>query len=95
MNGVEDRVDVLYRDAASLAETFDLIAANLTAKMLIKLRPRLIDLLGRGGFLVMSGIIEQHREDIEHHFFTEPFVVHRTIMEKEWLCYVLINEGYR
>ncbi|HOF06354.1 MAG TPA: 50S ribosomal protein L11 methyltransferase [Syntrophales bacterium] len=95
MNGVEDRVDVLYRDAASLAETFDLIAANLTAKMLIKLRPRLIDLLGRGGFLVMSGIIEQNREDIEHHFFTEPFVVHRTIMEKEWLCYVLINEGYR
>ena len=43
----------------------------------------------------MSGIIEQNREDMEHHFFAEPFAVHRTIMEKEWLCYVLINEGYR
>jgi len=95
MNGVEDRVDVLYRDAATLAETFDLIVANLTAKMLIKLRPRLIDLLNRGGFLVISGIIEQNKDDIEHHFLAEPFLVHRTIIEKEWRCYVLLNEGYR
>jgi len=95
MNGVEDRVDVLYQDAATLAETFDLIAANLTARMLIKLRPRLIDLLSRGGFLILSGIIEQNREDIEHHFLAEPFVAHRTIIEKEWRCYVLLNEGYR
>ena len=95
MNGVEDRVDVLYQDAATLAETFDLIAANLTARMLIKLRPRLIDLLSRGGFLILSGIIEQNREDIEHHFLAEPFVAHRTIIEKEWRCYVLRNEGYR
>jgi len=95
MNGVEDRVDVLYQDAATLAETFDLIAANLTARMHIKLRPRLIDLLSRGGFLILSGIIEQNREDIEHHFLAEPFVAHRTIIEKEWRCYVLRNEGYR
>ncbi|MBP8980913.1 MAG: 50S ribosomal protein L11 methyltransferase [Syntrophobacterales bacterium] len=95
MNGVEDRVAVVCRDVAAISETFDLLVANLTAKMLIKLRPRLIDLLGRGGFLIMSGIIEQNREDMEHHFFAEPFAVHRTIMEKEWLCYVLINEGYR
>jgi len=95
MNGVEDRVDVRYRDAASLAETFDMIVANLTAKMLVKLRPRFIDLLGRDGFLVISGIIEQNREDVEHHFFAEPFAVHRVITEKEWLCYVLVNAGYR
>ncbi|MCK9196861.1 MAG: 50S ribosomal protein L11 methyltransferase, partial [Syntrophales bacterium] len=71
------------------------IVANLTAKMLIKLREHLISLLRKGGVIVISGIIEQNREDIEHHFFAEPFVVHRTITEKEWLCYVLTKEGYR
>ncbi len=95
MNGVEERVTVLYRDVATIHETFDLIVANLTAKMLVKLRPQLISLLSRGGYLVMSGIIEQNREDMEHNFFAEPFAVHRTITEKEWLCYVLVNEGYR
>lgn len=95
MNGVEDRVDVIPQDVTTIHEIFDLIVANLTAKMLIKLRPHLISLLRRGGVVVMSGIIEQNREDMEHHFFTEPFVVQRTITEKEWICYVLTKEGYR
>jgi ribosomal protein L11 methyltransferase len=94
-NGVEDKVEVVHCDVTTIHDTFDLIVANLTAKMLIKLRPHLISLLGRGGFVVMSGIIEQNRDDMEHHFFTEPFVVHRTITEKEWVCYVLTKEGYR
>jgi ribosomal protein L11 methyltransferase len=94
-NGVEDKVDVIYQDVTTIHETFDLIVANLTAKMLIKLRAHLISLLKRGGVVVMSGIIEQNREDMEHHFFAEPFVVQRTITEKEWLCYVLTKEGYR
>ncbi|MDQ1278602.1 MAG: ribosomal protein methyltransferase, partial [Thermodesulfobacteriota bacterium] len=94
-NGVEDKVDVVYQDVTTIQETFNLIVANLTAKMLIKLRPQLISLLKRGGVVVMSGIIEQNREDMEHHFFAEPFVVQRTITEKEWLCYVLTKEGYR
>ncbi|MCX5828663.1 MAG: 50S ribosomal protein L11 methyltransferase [Deltaproteobacteria bacterium] len=95
MNGVEDKVEVVHRDVETIHETFDLIVANLTAKMLIKLRPHIISLLRKGGVIVMSGIIEQNREDIEHHFFAEPFVVQRTITEKEWLCYVLTKEGYR
>ncbi|MDI9570096.1 MAG: 50S ribosomal protein L11 methyltransferase [Pseudomonadota bacterium] len=95
MNDVEDRVDVLHRDVVTLSESFDLIVANLTAKMLLKLRPRLVDLLRRGGFLVISGIIEQDTEGIEYHFLAEPFALHRTIVEKEWRCYVLLNEGGR
>jgi ribosomal protein L11 methyltransferase len=94
-NGVEDKVDVVHQDVTTIHETFDLIVANLTAKMLIKLRSHLISLIRRGGFVVMSGIIEQNRDDIEHHFFAEPFIVERTITEKEWLCYVLTKEGYR
>ena len=95
MNGVEDNVEVVHRDVETIHDTFDLIVANLTAKMLIKLRPHIISLLRKGGVIVMSGIIEQNREDIEHNFFAEPFVVLRTITEKEWLCYVLTKEGYR
>ena len=48
-----------------------------------------------GGYIVISGIIEQNKPDIEAHFPGDSFPVHRLITEKEWLCYVLKKEGSR
>jgi len=93
INHVEDRVAAVTRNVVALHESFDLIVANLTAKALIKLRPHLASLLAPGGFLIISGIIEQNREDMEDHFLAEPFALHRTVTEKEWLCYVLRSEA--
>jgi ribosomal protein L11 methyltransferase len=95
INQVDDRIEVRDCDVATLTESFDLIVANLTAKVLIKLRPHLIRRLLPGGYLVISGIIEQNRPDIESHFPGDSFAVHRLITEKEWLCYVLKKEGGR
>ena len=66
--------------------------ANLTAKVLIKYRSHIASLLDSGGILIISGIIEQNKEDIESHFFGEPFMPQRTLQEKEWLCYILKKE---
>ncbi len=41
INQVEDRVEIADLDVATLTEPFHLIVANLTAKILIKLRPHL------------------------------------------------------
>lgn len=95
INQVDDRVEIRDCDVATLTESFHLIVANLTAKMLIKLRPHLIRRLLPGGYLVISGIIEQNRPDIESHFPGDSFTIHRLITEKEWLCYVLRKEGGR
>lgn len=93
INQVEDRVEIANRDVATLTEPFHLIVANLTAKILIKLRPHLGRLLWPGGYLVISGIIEQNKPDIETHFLGSAFTLHRLITEKEWVCYVLKKEG--
>jgi ribosomal protein L11 methyltransferase len=95
VNQVEDRVEVLNRDAAALSETFHLIVANLTAKIHLKLRGHFNRLLAPGGYLVISGIVEQNRPDIEAHFLNGVFSLHRLITEKEWVCYVLKSEGRR
>jgi len=91
VNQVEDRVAIADRDVATLAESFELIVANLTAKILIELRPSLVRLISPDGYLVISGIIEQNRPDIEAHFLGNAFSLHRLITEKEWGCYVLKN----
>lgn len=94
INAVEDRVKIVKGDVAAIHDTFNLIVANLTAQGLIRLRPQFLKLLERGGFLVISGIIDVNREDIEAHFLAEPLAIHRTISEKEWYCYVLKSAGF-
>jgi ribosomal protein L11 methyltransferase len=95
VNQVEDRVEVLNRDVATVSEAFHLIVANLTAKIHLKLRAHFTRLLAPGGYLVISGIVEQNRPDIESHFLNGAFSLHRLITEKEWVCYVLKSEGRR
>lgn len=93
INQVEDRVEIVNRDVASIKETFNLIIANLTAQVLIKQRTHLLNLLEQGGFLVISGILEQNKCDIEAKFLADPLVSVRVISEKEWVCYVLRHKG--
>lgn len=93
INDVEDRVTVVNQDVATIHERFDLIVANLTAKILLKHRSHLISLLGPDGYLVISGIIEQNREEIENHFITPPLTSQQVITEKEWICHVLKKRG--
>ena len=95
VNRVEERVTVVHRDIAALVETFPLIVANLTAKILGELYPHLVRLVAPGGRLVIAGIIEQDRPDIEARFLGASFTLHRLITEKEWVCYILKKVGGR
>ena len=95
INRVEDRVTVSGRDIAELTEPFHLIVANLTAKILIELYPHLVRLVSPGGYLVISGIIEQNKPDIEARFLSDSFPIHHLLNEKEWVCYLLKKAGER
>lgn len=92
INHVEDRVSVRQEEISTLKGTYNLIVANLTANLLIKLRKKLISLLRPGGYLILSGIIDQNRRDMEAHFFHDPLILHSTITDKEWVCYVMKKE---
>ncbi|MBN1614430.1 MAG: 50S ribosomal protein L11 methyltransferase [Deltaproteobacteria bacterium] len=93
INGVQDRVEIINRDVTTIREPFDLIVANLTSKLLLKLRDHLTSLTDGQGYLVISGIIEQNRSDIEEHFLSDAFITRNIITEKEWICYALQKKG--
>lgn len=93
INHVDDRVEVVNGDVTAIHEPFDLIVANLTAKILLKLRPHLMSITAPGGYLVISGILDQNRDDIESHFLAGKFVPRQVITEKEWVCCVLRKGG--
>lgn len=89
INRVEERVTITCREIAELTDPFHLIVANLTAKILIELYPHLVRLARPGSYLVISGIMEQNRPEIEAHFPGGSFSTHRLITEKGWICYLL------
>ncbi len=89
VNDVEACLHILNKDAATIAEPRNLIIANLTSKLLMKLHARLVKLLLPDGYLIISGIIEQDRPAIEEHFCALPLACHKVLTEKEWVCYVL------
>jgi ribosomal protein L11 methyltransferase len=95
INHVEDKVAIINRDVTTIHEPFDLIVANLTAKILMRLRTHLMSLIENDGYLVISGIIDQNKSDIELHFLTAGFVLHNIITEKEWVCYIFQKKGNR
>jgi len=93
INHVGDRVKVINCDVNTIHEPFNLIVANLTAKILIKIRSHLTALIEKNGYLVVSGIIDQNRNDIESHFLTGSFILGDVITEKEWICCVFHKNG--
>lgn len=93
INHVEDKVTVINCDVHAIHDSFNLVVANLTAKMLIRLRTHLLSLLEDHGYLIISGIIDQNRNDIEAHFMADQFYLHRMLTEKEWVCYIFRKRG--
>ncbi|NPU84807.1 MAG: 50S ribosomal protein L11 methyltransferase [Syntrophaceae bacterium] len=93
INQVSERVAVVNRDVSTIRDSFNLIVANLTAKLLLKLRSHLTSLLEDGGWLILSGILEQQRGTIEEHFITDRLTVQRLVTEKEWICFALKKGG--
>jgi ribosomal protein L11 methyltransferase len=92
INKVEDRINIFNKDVLMYDDTFNLIVANLTAKTLIKFRDHLISMTETGGYLVLSGIIDQDRKVVEELFVTDDVSLHSVITEKEWVCYLLKKE---
>ena len=93
INAVEDRIKICNKDAAQMSQPRNLIIANLTAKLLLKMRPHLVRQLLPGGYLIISGIIEADVPAMEEHFMVAPLVQYRRLTEKEWVCCVLRKEN--
>ena len=93
INNVESSLHISNKNVATINEPRNLIIANLTAKLLLNLRPHLIQLLLPEGYMIISGIIELDAKNIEEHFSADPLTTYKVITEKEWVCYVLRKGG--
>lgn len=92
LNQVAEKMEIRNRSLSSLRRQSNLILANLTAKTLLELYADLESLLAPGGYLVISGIIEQQSREIEASFSRPPLSIRRIMRSEEWRCYVIKKE---
>jgi len=92
LNQVAEKMEVSNLPLSLLRHRFNLILANLTAKTLLELSANLESLLTPGGYLIISGIIEQQSQEIEKCFSCPPLQLWHILKSDEWRCYVIKKE---
>jgi ribosomal protein L11 methyltransferase len=87
-NGVGDRIraDVgSVGPGAPFAGTYDLVLANIIARVLIELADGLADAVRPGGTLVLSGVIEPREADVRAAFDARGIVFERRDQIEDWI----------
>ncbi len=84
-NGYRDAIRVTAEKLETLPGKYDLIVANIMAEENIRLKGAFIDHLETGGFLILSGILEEKRALVCDHFAVSPLRLLDSRQQDEWV----------
>ena len=85
INGVESKVKVVRSDLLSDADLKgDIVLANITGEILVRLAPTIINYLNYSGTLILSGIIESRLKMVVDAFTAQGLKLRKKIREGEW-----------
>jgi ribosomal protein L11 methyltransferase len=86
-NGMRDRIEADTTPVAAIDETFDVVIANIEARVLVELAPVLHARVGADGILLLSGILVGQESDVTRAF--PSLVLRNSETEGEWIMLVL------
>lgn len=92
LNNLSDSVECGVVPLESLAESFDIILANILAEELVRLAPHLAARLNQGGALILSGILAEKEALVRRGFDAQPLHYCQTASDGEWVA-MLYRKG--
>lgn len=95
-NGVADRIDVRLGSVGAgepFQDRYDVVLANIIARILIELVDGIVDATKPGGSIVLAGIIQQREADVIAAFETRGARVVNRRQHEDWVSLVLRNGG--
>ena len=85
INGVEDCTKVVRSDLLADADIKgDIVFANITAEILVRLAPTIKNYLHHSGILILSGIIESRLKMVMTAFTAQGLKLHKKTREGDW-----------
>ncbi|CAA9545787.1 MAG: Ribosomal protein L11 methyltransferase [uncultured Thermomicrobiales bacterium] len=94
-NGVSDRLNVALGTAGPgepFEGQYDVVLANIIARILIELSEHLVRATRHGGSLVLAGIIESREADVVDAFAARGATVKTRRQTDDWVSLVLVRE---
>ncbi len=88
INGVAEKVQVRCVEIDKIAESFDLIAANILAETLIDMREEIVERLNSKGVLILSGILKQSGADVKREFMKSKLDFVESINDEDWTALI-------
>lgn len=89
INGLEDRIIISRQSLAAIDQRFTLVLANLRYPSLKQLFVRMTDVIEKGGFLILSGIMNGEVDDLLEVYTKTYFKALWTATELGWASVVL------
>lgn len=86
LNGISSP-EVLLQDVRSIDRPADIVVANITADVLIAVRPIISSILKKGGYAIISGIISQAAEEVKKEYDKDFSLVYSD-KKNEWNAYL-------
>lgn len=88
-NGVDKKVEVLCEDLSNSSEKFDVVFANLTADLLIRLSKQVSANVKDDGRLIVSGIIKEREQEVIDAFSSVNLIVADKERVNNWTALIL------
>lgn len=94
LNGVADRFEASFQPLSSFQGTYELIAANLIAEILIDMKKEIVARCSPGGFLVLSGILTEKCDWVEEEYRDEGARAVKCETDGQWAALLLRREAH-
>lgn len=95
LNNMSEHIECDTIPVESLAESFDVLLANILAEELIRLRVHLVQCLNPGASLILSGILAEKEQLVRDGFADQPLLFKRTEQAGEWVALLYQKEQSR
>jgi ribosomal protein L11 methyltransferase len=89
VNGVERKIKLASCRVDKVDESFAVVVANLTAETIVDLSAAIEERVAKGGYLVLSGILQPKARQVLGRFCPSRFLPVRQSREKEWVTLLL------
>lgn len=90
LNNVSDLIKVKHgHGLEGIKDSFDLIIANILAKPLISMAPAIDRHLDKGGYIILSGLLDWQHEEVEKAYLDQKFNLVRSYNLNRWITLVL------